>query len=137
MGAFRSLLGIWSDAEIAARAGVTVEAYGSIELTPNSIASSRAWCGGFASASTECADPYWDRLGQESDSDIAVLAGVTAENVRAFRQRHGIEAAWKGARSRIPQASLDDERSLVGSSDSKLVPASVPMQGFLVSIQGP
>ena len=77
-----------------------------------------------------------DRLGQESDSDIAVLAGVTAENVRAFRQRHGIEAAWKGARSRIPQASLDDERSLVGSSDSKLVPASVPMQGFLVSIQG-
>ena len=36
-------------------------------------------------------DPFLDRLGLIADADIARLAGVTVQNVAAFRKRHGIE----------------------------------------------
>lgn len=40
-------------------------------------------------------DPYADMLGKVPDGEIARLAGVTAENVRTYRSRRGIEAAWQ------------------------------------------
>ncbi len=41
-------------------------------------------------------DPYLDKVGTVPDREVAELAGVTAENVRAFRKRRGIPAGWRG-----------------------------------------
>ncbi len=41
-------------------------------------------------------DPYHERIGILPDKEIAALAGVTPENVRAFRNRRGIPARWRG-----------------------------------------
>lgn len=40
-------------------------------------------------------DPYKDELGATPDSEVAAKAGVTVENVRSYRRRRGIPAAWK------------------------------------------
>jgi hypothetical protein len=40
-------------------------------------------------------DPYRDMLGKVSDGDVAAQAGVTAQNVRAYRIRHKIPATWR------------------------------------------
>ena len=42
-------------------------------------------------------DPYMDKVGVMPDRDVAELAGVSAENVRAFRKRRGIPADWRSA----------------------------------------
>jgi len=41
-------------------------------------------------------DPFADQLGEVPDTEIAKLAGVTPENVRAYRKRRGIPAKWRG-----------------------------------------
>jgi hypothetical protein len=41
-------------------------------------------------------DPFIDQLGEVPDNEIAKLAGVTPENVRAYRKRRGIPAKWRG-----------------------------------------
>jgi hypothetical protein len=41
-------------------------------------------------------DPFVDQLGKVPDTEIAKLAGVTPENVRAYRKRRGIPARWRG-----------------------------------------
>jgi len=41
-------------------------------------------------------DPYLELLGDVSDRDLADRAGVTPENVRAYRVRRGIPARWRG-----------------------------------------
>jgi hypothetical protein len=41
-------------------------------------------------------DPYMDKVGVLPDREVAELAGVTAENVRALRKRRGIPANWRG-----------------------------------------
>lgn len=40
-------------------------------------------------------DPYLGQLGSLPDAEIARLAGVTAENVRTYRQRRNIAPAWQ------------------------------------------
>lgn len=47
-------------------------------------------------------DAHWDKLGKLSDREVANLAGVTAENVRAFRKRHGIISAFAAAAGQPP-----------------------------------
>lgn len=42
-------------------------------------------------------DPFVDLLGKVPDAEVAELAGVTSENVRAFRRRHSIDAGWRSA----------------------------------------
>ncbi len=37
-----------------------------------------------------------DRVGQAPDRELAEEVGVSTENVRAYRIRHGIPAAWRG-----------------------------------------
>lgn len=39
--------------------------------------------------------PYLNLLGTVPDSEIASMAGVTMQNVRAYRIRRGIEADWR------------------------------------------
>lgn len=41
-------------------------------------------------------DPFIDQLGEVPDTELAKLAGVTPENVRAYRKRRGIPARWRG-----------------------------------------
>jgi hypothetical protein len=41
-------------------------------------------------------DPYLELLGDVPDQDLAQKAGVTPENVRAYRVRRGIPARWRG-----------------------------------------
>jgi len=41
-------------------------------------------------------DPYLDKLGFLPDRELADLAGVSAQNVRAYRKRRGIPATWRG-----------------------------------------
>ena len=41
-------------------------------------------------------DPYLELLGDIPDRDLADRAGVTPENVRAYRVRRGIPARWRG-----------------------------------------
>ncbi|MBN1336989.1 MAG: hypothetical protein JXB39_13610 [Deltaproteobacteria bacterium] len=45
-------------------------------------------------------DPFLDRIGVLSDREVAALAGVTAENVRAWRKRRGVPASWRGETDR-------------------------------------
>jgi hypothetical protein len=40
-------------------------------------------------------DPYIDVLGKVPDAEIARMAGVTPQNVRAFRSRHKIAPVWR------------------------------------------
>jgi hypothetical protein len=42
-------------------------------------------------------DPYRELLGKLPDREVADKAGVTAENVRAYRRRHNIAATWQEA----------------------------------------
>ena len=41
-------------------------------------------------------DPWLSEVGVICDTEIAKLAGVTSENVRAYRKRHSIPAFWRG-----------------------------------------
>ena len=41
-------------------------------------------------------DPYLELVGDLSDRELADRAGVTPENVRAYRVRRGIPARWRG-----------------------------------------
>lgn len=52
-------------------------------------------------------DPFTDLLGKVPDAEVARRAGVTAENVRTYRQRRSIAATWQdgtepGARAARP-----------------------------------
>jgi len=49
-------------------------------------------------------DPYMDKVGVLPDKQVAMLAGVTPENVRAFRNRRGIPARWRGEGEPLPDA---------------------------------
>lgn len=44
-------------------------------------------------------EPYAHLIGTVPDKEIAEQAGVTAENVRTYRIRRGIPAAWRGETS--------------------------------------
>ncbi len=47
-------------------------------------------------------DPHLDKLGVLPDKEVAELAGVTPENVRAYRKRRGIPARWRGEGEPLP-----------------------------------
>ena len=67
-------------------------------------------------------DAFSNQLGSVPDSEIARQAGVTAENVRTYRVRRGIPAAWPAAgRSRATPSPADS--------------AAAPRVVFTVSIE--
>ena len=47
-------------------------------------------------------DPYVAKIGILPDREVAEIAGVTSENVRAFRNRRGIPARWRGEGEPLP-----------------------------------
>ena len=130
VGALRHLLGQIPDAEVAKQAGVSIEAV-RMYRRRHAIAGPQkeAAVVGTPRRRKSALDPYFDLLGTVPDSEIAVMAGVTNENVRAYRRRHGIDASWKGARPHKP---------LVTSAPqiSPPVPVSTGQIGYLVSLEG-
>ena len=47
-------------------------------------------------------DSYADKIGILPDKKIAEIAGVSPENVRAFRKRRDIPARWRGQGEPLP-----------------------------------
>ena len=108
-------MGTVSDKEIAAKAGVSPE---NVRTWRKRRGIPASWRGGdsAAPASTRATpgskkarrgkkprrrksrlDPYRKELGLLPDKQVAELAGVSPENVRAYRKRHGIKAQWQSA----------------------------------------
>jgi len=63
--------------------------------------------------------PYVEEIGILSDSVIAEKAGTTTQNVRAFRQRHGIPARWRGEGEPLP----NEEAILLLAAGPPVAPA--------------
>lgn len=51
-------------------------------------------------------DPFRKELGTAPDRVIAERAGVTPENVRAYRKRHGIPSTWRAAEADVSAPAL-------------------------------
>lgn len=100
---FRDQVGKVPDREIATLAGVTPEAVRmfrrrhdialQVEASPAPAAASAAPSKPRKRKSK--LDPFQDLLGKVPDAEVAAMAGVTSENVRAYRRRHSIEAEWR------------------------------------------
>lgn len=126
---FQALLGAVPDQQIADLAGVSralvvayrkrlgVAAYTGHRNPPDQRPAAPADFRGRRSA----LDPFVDQLGRIPDAEIARLAGVTAENVRAYRARRG-----------IPPAS----EAPVPSAETPAVPTPprAPATAFLVGV---
>ena len=69
-------------------------------------------------------DPFADKVGFLPDKDIAELAKVTPENVRAYRKRRGIPARWRGEGEPLPKPtpSTKSKPKRRGGRKSKLDP---------------
>jgi len=63
-------------------------------------------------------DPYLDKLGVLTDREMGELAGVSAQNVRAYRKRRGIPAGWRGEGA----VATEGERSTRRPRRGKLTP---------------
>lgn len=64
-------------------------------------------------------DPYLHLLGKVSDADIAARAGVTTENVRAYRTRRGITPSKAAAAAPAPAAPA--------KAEAKAMPVAAPV----------
>lgn len=98
---FRAQVGKVPDREIAELAGVTPEAVRMFRRR-HDIALEVERAPAAAPAAPKVPrrrrsklDPYQDLLGKVPDAEVAAMAGVTSENVRAFRRRHSIQAEWR------------------------------------------
>lgn len=80
-------------------------------------------------------DPYLDQVGVLADRQLAELAGVTPENVRAFRKRRGIPARWRGEGE--PTTARSEPTTPPGEP-APPVPSREPVrvvQGFQVTVE--
>lgn len=71
-------------------------------------------------------EPFRHLLGVEPDRVVADRAGVSAENVRAYRVRHGIPVNWQGSRGRPSSIPSEQRRPLPPTEpESRIQQASV------------
>lgn len=93
--------------------------------------------------------PYLEELGILTDKQIATKAGTSVQNVRVYRQRHGIPARWRGEGEPLPnedailalhagpstvqeaQPVLED---LPPEPEDLMVPAAVQLKGYRVKV---
>ena len=112
---FAAEVGVVSDKEIAVKAGVSPENVRTWRKRRGIPASWRNGDSATQAAAKEAPvsrkgnrgkkprrrksrlDPYRKELGLLPDKQVAELAGVSPENVRAYRKRHGIKAQWQSA----------------------------------------
>ncbi|MEC7946548.1 MAG: hypothetical protein VX265_03210 [Myxococcota bacterium] len=134
---FRAKVGKVPDREVAELAGVTPEAVRmfrrrhdiALEATRSPAAAS-----GVAKKPRRRKsklDPYQDLLGKVPDAEVAAMANVTSENVRAYRRRHSIEAEWR--RSTPP---AEPPKAAVVRSSVAPVAASSGTQAYAVIVEG-
>ena len=82
-------------------------------------------------------DPYQDMLGKVPDAEVAAMAGVTSENVRAYRRRHKIGADWRGRAAAAPVAAAPVAAAPVAAAPVAAAPASsAALEGFAVVLDG-
>jgi len=147
LGDFHDVIGALSDKEVAEKAGVSTENVRTYRLRRGIPA---AWRGESLEAlqakqqrraakkikvrptkrkrrkmrrrRASRLDPYLELLGDISDRELADKAGVTPENVRAYRVRRGIPARWRG-----------DELADVAASPAE---TARPVSAKAVSVRG-
>ncbi len=76
-------------------------------------------------------DPYFDQLGRVPDAEIAAKAGVTPENVRAYRARHGIKADYR-KRGSNAEASVPATVAAVAAAVPEVVEVAVEAAAVVV-----
>lgn len=140
-------LGKVPDREVADKAGVSVEAvrmYRRRHDIPLLARASRKGTGtGRPRRRTSKLDPYREQLGKVPDREIAEQAGVTSENVRSYRRRHGIVATWRASEPRaevLPEAAPEGVSAPERVETNGRHPASngagaALLQGFSVTVQ--
>ena len=139
---YKDVLGTVIDREIAAMAGVTVSAVTQYRLrmgiaaarpaadaTPEPAApkaAPKARAQAASEADTAVArrrrsklDPYFDLLGKVDDAEIAGLAGVSVDNVRSYRRRHGIETQVEGATAPAEPTREEPQAAPVAAAEPK------------------
>jgi hypothetical protein len=141
LDAFADVVGVEPDARVAARANVSTETVRSFRVRRGIPALWRGEeVGPEASRIVRPAarrtkkrgkrafqgrrsrlDSYLDLLGTVPDAEVAAMAGVTAQNVRSYRMRRGIEAAWRGVAKPQPVA-------LPSARPAALAPAAKPLE---------
>lgn len=131
-------LGVVPDRELAELAGVTVAnvrayrkrhgvaaSWRKAPKQPTTAASSPRPAGQSRPRKSKL-DPFLAKVGQLPDREVAELAGVSAENVRAFRKRRGIPASWRGesqpARTPAAPRSAAKPRNAGQTRRGKLTP---------------
>lgn len=148
LDSFIDIVGVESDAVVAVKASVSTEAVRSFRArrgipalwrgeTEQPAAPAprmrRAEKAAFRGRRSRV-EPYAHLLGERPDKDVAAMAGVTVQNVRAYRLRRGIELS-----SSSPPTSLSHVRALfatASSDDAARVPSSEPNQwAYLVTVQ--
>lgn len=104
---FQHLIGQRPDREVAELANVTVEAVRMFRKrrgikvgAPEAEAPAKK--AKVPGRRRSALDPHINLIGKMSDAEVAALAGVTPENVRAFRNRHGIAASYRGSAAPAP-----------------------------------
>jgi hypothetical protein len=114
LDAFAKIIGVEPDATVAAKADVTSETVRTYRVRRGIPARWRGEIARPLQTDEETGvpvkrpfrgrrsklDPYRDLLGSVPDGDVAVRAGVTTENVRAYRRRRGITAVWRDGSGR-------------------------------------
>ncbi|MBJ93462.1 MAG: hypothetical protein CMP23_03205 [Rickettsiales bacterium] len=143
---FAELIGLVPDKEVAAKAEVTVENVRSYRMRRGIPAAFRGETAEALQAKlnhrqaskpaarkparkarrkmrrrrTSKLDPYLELLGDLSDRELADRAGVTPENVRAYRVRRGIPARWRGEQADPSVRSSANDRIAVAKSRTGL-----------------
>lgn len=69
-------------------------------------------------------DPFGDFIGSLPDKEVAAMAGVTPENVRAFRRRHDIPALWRDENEEAAPAAVVAVAETSKSDNAGIVPAA-------------
>ena len=138
---FAAEVGTVSDKEIAAKAGVSTENVRTWRKRRGIPASWRNGDGTALGVAREASvskkasrgkkprrrksrlDPYHKDLGLLPDKQVAELAGVSPENVRAYRKRHGIKAQWQSA---VTHPAVQAVATPSKSPKTALAPATKP-----------
>ncbi len=148
LGDFHDVIGALSDKEVAEKAGVSTENVRTYRLRRGIPA---AWRGESLEAlqskqqrraaknikvrpakrkrrkmrrrRASRLDPYLELLGDVSDRELADKAGVTSENVRAYRVRRGIPARWRGEGAGEVAAPLAETARPVSAQAAAVRPA--------------
>jgi len=143
---FRDKVGKIPDREIAALAGVTPEAVRMFRRRHGIQLATRVAAPAPASERKprrrrSKLDPFNDLLGKVPDAEVAAMAGVTSENVRAYRRRHGIAAEWRTAEAPVaapaPAAAAPVAAAPVAAAPVAAAPAaSTGAEAYGVKVAG-